>query len=164
MNILFIEDERELAATGVAQLELKGYDVFPAYDIAEAQAILDNAEQNIHFVISDHRLPDGMGIQFVIEMRKEHPRCKYAVVSGCLTDRDIDVLEEESIPYYRKPLLYGKVIDDLRRMSVKDGPKHGAPGPVPEQEAVEDIVNDAAPEQSAEAPAKKSGFKFWPFK
>lgn len=115
MNILFIEDEKELAAIAVAQMELKGYTVFPAYDIAEARAVLDDSERPVHFVIADHRLPDGMGIQFVIELKETLPRCKCAVVSGCLTDRDIEQLVEHTIPYYHKPLLYGKVIDELRR-------------------------------------------------
>ncbi|MGZ0654042.1 hypothetical protein ACWPKO_01070 [Coraliomargarita sp. W4R53] len=151
MNILFIEDEKELAVTGVAQLELRGYTVFPAYDIAEAQAILDDPECSVHFVITDHRLPDGLGIQFVIDMRESFPRSKCAVVSGCLTSRDIEKLEAHKIPYYHKPLLYGKVIDDLRRMHASNATDYVEPASEPEVvEAVE------------ETPRKS--FKIWPFK
>lgn len=129
MNILFIEDEKELAATGVAQLELKGYTVFPAYDIAQAQAVLDDPERPVHFVITDHRLPDGMGIPFVIELKESLPRCKCAVVSGCLSDIDIDKLVAHDIPYYHKPLLYAKVIDELRRMHAAQAPEQVEPEP-----------------------------------
>jgi DNA-binding NtrC family response regulator len=115
MNILFIEDEKDLAVTAIAQLELKGYTVFPAYDIAGAQAVLDDPERRVDFIIADHRLPDGMGIQFLIEIKQSFPQCKCAIVSACLTDQNIETLQALKIPYYHKPLLYGKVIDELRR-------------------------------------------------
>ncbi len=162
MNILFIEDEKELAVTGVAQLELKGYKVFPAYDLAEAQAILDDPAHSIDFLITDHRLSDGMGIQFVIEMKESFPKCKCAVVSGCLTSTDVDNLVEHEIPYYHKPLLYGKVIDELRRMHGAQAPEHVEPEPESEPGSKPEI--EVAAEVEAEAPKKKSGFKLWPFK
>lgn len=147
MNILFIEDEKELAVTGVAQLELKGYTVYPAYDLAEARAVIDDLEHPVHFLITDHRLPDGLGIQFVMEMKESFPKCKCAVVSGCLTSQDIENLEARQIPYYKKPLLYGQVIDDLRRLHAAQAPEYVEPEPEPE-----------------EASTKKKGFRFWPFK
>jgi DNA-binding NtrC family response regulator len=149
MNILFIEDEKELAATGVAQLELKGYTVFPAYDLAEAEALLADPERNIHFLITDHRLPDGLGIQFVIQVKESLPKCKCAVVSGCLTPKDVANLEARKIPYYHKPLLYGNVIDDLRRM-------HGA--------QASDYVEPTPDEPESKDSRQKTGFPFWPFK
>lgn len=150
MNILFIEDEKELSITGMMQLELKGYKVFPAYNLAQAQAILDDPKCPIHFLITDHRLPDGMGIEFVIEMKKSFPKCKSVVVSGCLTDRDIQDLEAHAIPYHQKPLLYGKVIDQLRRL-------HAAQASEPIEAEVE--VED----ETAADVSKKRGRKLWPF-
>lgn len=152
MNILFIEDEKELAATGVAQLELKGYTVFPAYDLAEAKVVLEDPERQIHYVIADHRLPDGMGIEFVSKLKETSPRCKCAVVSGCLSEQDIQKLVERKIPYYHKPLLYGKVIDELRRTHAALAPEHMEPEPK---------------EEATKTPTKeqKSGMRtFWPFK
>lgn len=149
MNILFIEDEKELAATGIAQLELKGYTVFPAYDIQEAQAILNDPKTTIHFIITDHRLPDGLGIQFLLDIKETFPICKCAVVSGCLTDGDIEEMESHEIPYYRKPLLYAKVIDELRRSFAAQAPEHEEPEEPEEPEPEEET---------------KKGSLFWPFK
>jgi len=150
MNILFVEDEKDLAATGIAQLELKGYTVFPAYDIADAQAVLDDPKRQVDFIIADHRLPDGMGIQFVIETKKSFPKCKCAIVSGCLTSADIETLVRLKIPYYHKPLLYGQVIDELRR-------QYGAQAK--DYEDPEVGSSDLLDEDT-----KKHSHKFWPFK
>ena len=154
MNILFIEDEKELAVTGVEQLELKGYTVFLAYDIAEALAILDDSKRPVHFVITDHSLPDGLGIPLVINLKTSMPHCKCAVVSGCLTDADIEELKGHGIPYFLKPLLYVKVIDELRRLHASHASKHVEPEPEPEPEE-----SEAPPEET-----KSKLRKFWPFK
>lgn len=150
MNILFIEDEKDLAATGIAQLELKGYTVYPAYDIADAQAVLDDPERRVDFIIADHRLPDGMGIQFLIDIKQSFPLCKCAIVSACLTDKNIETLKALKIPYYHKPLLYGKVIDELRRELSVQAKEYQAPG-ITMSEAFD------------EEPVAKS-HKLWPFK
>lgn len=154
MNILFIEDEKDLAATGISQLELKGYTVFPAYNIEEAQAILDDPEKIIHFIITDHRLPDGLGIQFLLEMKESFPMRKCAVVSACLTDADIEHMEEHDIPYFHKPLLYAKVIDELRRIHASQAAEH------PDPDVSTEISEEALPTDEE----KKDGFHFWPFK
>lgn len=167
MNILFIEDEKELALLGAAQLELKGCTVFVASDLAEAQAILDDPERTVHYVITDHRLPDGMGIQFVIDIKNTFSMGKCAVVSGCLSPRDIEMLDAHNISYYHKPLLYGAVLDDLRR-------KHAANArayvkPALSQEPESESIAGAECQQSSQVVAtdkaiKRRGFRFWPFR
>ncbi|WPJ95436.1 response regulator [Coraliomargarita algicola] len=171
MNVLFIEDEKELAAMGAAQLEMKGFTVFLASDLAAARAILEDRARTVHFVISDHRLPDGFGVDFMIEIHGKFSQGKCAVVSGCLTAQDIERLEAHEIPYYHKPLLYGNLIDDLRR-------KHAAraaipvPAPVPaEPTATAQVATPEVGQASAGAelneatrPAtKRKRYKIWPF-
>lgn len=153
MNILFIEDKKGQAATGISQLELNGYTVFSAYDISEAQAILDDPKRTVHFIITDHRLPDGLGIPFLLEMKESFPHCKCAVVSGCLTEKDIKELESHKIPYYAEPLLYAHVTDDLRRIYASQAAEH--PDPEVTLEVSEEVLPDGD--------EKKKGFGFWPF-
>ena len=173
MNILFIEDEHELAMMGAAQLELKGYTVFQAFDLAQAQAILDDPDYTVHYVITDHRLPDGMGVQFVIDIQGAFSAGRCAVVSACLTSADIEKLDANEIPYYHKPLLYGNVIDDLRRRQMskaRDYVKPPTPPPTPEpppphtstlSEAIEEPSRQ--PEQFI-VPARRKRFKLFRFK
>jgi len=151
MNILFIEDEKDLAHTAVTQLEMLGHQVYLAYNLSTAYEIVNQASNPIDYIITDHRLPDGMGIQFAIEMMQVRPKAKCAVVSGCLTDSDIDTLNEHGLLYRRKPLLYRKVVDELRRFYAKAAPEMSDPYEAPKSEAV---IDNNKPEVAVE-PAEK---------
>ncbi len=115
MNLLFIEDEKELLEMAMSQLQRLGHTVYPAVDIAEAREILSDEKKNIQMVITDHRLPDGLGIQFAIEIKETYPNAKSAIVSGCLTDDDINEIEAHGLLFFTKPLLYGKVVEKIRK-------------------------------------------------
>lgn len=115
MRILFIEDERALAATGVAQLEARGHEVVPVYELESARKFMETDGNSIHMIIADQRLPDGFGIEFLISIKHQYPRCLMAVVSGCLERDEMELLSSLDIPYFHKPLLYAKVLDHLRK-------------------------------------------------
>ena len=119
MNILFIEDERALAESALLQLEHRGHRVQLAYTVKEARKVLADPFPEIDCVIADHRLPDGFGIHFVIGAKAVNPDREYAVVSGCLSDKNIAQLEKYGIPYFRKPLLYSHVLEQLRIASIQ---------------------------------------------
>ena len=141
MNILFIEDEKELLEAAVAQLELRGYTVYPAADIATAREVMLNPSTPVHLILADYNLSDGFGIDFVIEMKAQFPESLYAIVSGCLTDKNVSYLEEQGIPYFRKPLLYGKVVEELRRDHLMHVPSPVEPAveePIPEEPVPQD--------------------------
>lgn len=110
-------------------------------------------------IISDHRLPDVLGIQFIIEIRKQFRACHCAIVSGCLTDQDVQVLEEHQIPYFRKPLLYAKVIDAIRKKPGASTPVYVEPEPEPESQAVQE-PESTEPENVTGK--EKKLFGFWP--
>ncbi|MGE9296053.1 MAG: hypothetical protein ACQKBV_07195 [Puniceicoccales bacterium] len=114
MNILFLEDEVELNAIGVEQLRNLDHTVYPALDLADARAIVDEHWQTLHLIIADHRLPDGRGIDYLLEIKSRYPRIKLAVVSGCLSPDDEETLAMAEIPFFRKPLLYRQVMKKLR--------------------------------------------------
>ncbi|MGB0257322.1 MAG: response regulator [Coraliomargarita sp.] len=157
MNVLFIEDEEDLSASGVLQMETHNCKVTPAYDLAEARELLES-EQLFQLVIADHRLPDGLGIQFVAEMKELYPKVQFVVVSGCLSDEDVVRLKELGIPSYRKPLLYSKIVDKLRRELAMRAPVNiSAPEPAVEEPEPTAEVVQPEPEE-APAPKKKKFF------
>ncbi len=152
MNVLFIEDEEDLSASGVLQMGAHGCQVTPAYDLAQARELLESG-QKFRLVIADHRLPDGLGIQFVAEMKELYPKVQFVVVSGCLSDEDVVKLDEIQIPSYRKPLLYSKIVDKLRRDLVMNAPV-AEPTPPPETEAAGEAPA-SEPEAESETPEPK---------
>ena len=149
MNILFIEDERELRESGVAQLELHRYTVYPVSNLADARAVMENPAMPVHLVLADQSLPDGQGIQFVIEMKEQFPHCMYTIVSGCLTDANTTLLDEKEIPYFRKPLLYGNVVEGFRREHVMGAPSREVPVEALSEAA--EAAAQAAAQSAAEA-------------
>ncbi|ADE54260.1 response regulator [Coraliomargarita akajimensis] len=142
MNILFVEDEKDLSAVAVEQMETKGHRVIPVYDIAMAKDAILDVHHKIQVVIADHQLPDGQGIQFVEESRQEHPHLLFAVVSGCLTTDDEMRLQEQGIPFFHKPLIYSKVLEFLRHAQLSHAPI--VPAAEPESEEVEPAAETVA--------------------
>lgn len=132
MRILFIEDEVNLSALGADQLRRLGHQVWEAPNLQVARAILDDLTINIQLIIADHRLPDGFGIDFIIEEAKEESLPIPAViVSGCLTPADIAILNRLDIPYFRKPVLYSHVIRKMQQTTPvrkHSGPAAGGTG------------------------------------
>jgi DNA-binding NtrC family response regulator len=117
MKILFIEDEVELSRVGVAQLEHLGHHVCAAYSIRDARRFLEREGESFDVVLSDHKLPDGWGADLLIELKEQMPRLRSAIISGALTEQAIVGLQIAEIPYFRKPLIYSKVLRDLRELS-----------------------------------------------
>ncbi|MFQ3226159.1 MAG: DNA-binding NtrC family response regulator [Lentimonas sp.] len=149
MNILFIEDENELRESGVAQLELHGHTVYPVSNLADARAIMGNPAMSVHLVLADHRLSDGQGVHFVIKMKAQFPGFQYVIVSGCLIAEDMEQLKENDIPYFHKPLLYGKVVETFRRKHLSRALDHSAPSEEPSAGATDAVE---APSSDAEKP------------
>jgi DNA-binding NtrC family response regulator len=150
MRILFIEDEWELNEVASEQLRSMGHQVSSVLGIEEARRFMDDHPDTTDLIIADHRLPDGQGVKFVIEARKVSPRLKVAIVSGCLNDDDIALLQQERIHYFHKPLIYSTVLRALTRP-----PK----GPI--EIEISGLVDL---EQSGPEPMPKARWMCWPFR
>jgi DNA-binding NtrC family response regulator len=150
MRILFIEDEWELNEVASEQLRSMGHQVNSMLGIEEARRFMEDHPDTIDLIIADHRLPDGQGVKFVIDARRANPRIKVAVVSGCLTDDDIALLQQERIHYFTKPLLYSTVLRALTRPPM---------GPIEL-----DVPAPAEDEKAAPDPSRKSRWFSWPFR
>ena len=110
VRILFVDDEPGIRAMGAEYLRMVGHDVTTAENLAQARDLLYGGTRKFHLVISDHRLPDGKGIEFVLEARQKLPEVQTTIVSGCLTDEDKMLLDTAGIKYFVKPLLFANVI------------------------------------------------------
>ncbi len=110
MKILFVEDEKELNEIGTEQMRSKGHEVWQAYTVEEARALLESEGDSIDLLIADHQLPDGEGIQLVMEVRAQKPSIKVTIVSAYLHQMEMEILQNESIPFFHKPVLYSDVL------------------------------------------------------
>lgn len=161
MNILFVEDIRELRESGVAQLELLGHTVYPVSDLAAAREVMMNPSMPVKLVIADHALPDGQGLHFITEMKPLFTKCIYVLVSGCLTANNIKECEENDIPYYHKPLLYGKLVEKLRHEHVKEAKAPSEAAAAAAAPVEKDVAPEEVAEDEPEAPKRKKWFGVW---
>ncbi len=152
MKILLIEDEPELSKLGKQQMELLGHEVVSTATLQEAQQLWESqGEARYNIVITDHRLPDGRGIDFVIDLRENYPKLKCAVVSGCLTLTDRQLLKLYNIPYFLKPVLYSSVLKELRKPpSVLTQKGEEAPAQTPQTALEPQSAESTNPTQAVE--------------
>jgi CheY-like chemotaxis protein len=79
-TILLVEDEELLRAGVQEMLEIQGYKVITAPDGQQALACL--AAEAIDLIITDLVMPQMNGIDFVQQLRTQHPDVPVIVVSG----------------------------------------------------------------------------------
>lgn len=145
MKILLIEDELEMSSLAVSQLNKLGHDVLTAHSLRDAYAIYTEQKEQLDLIIADHRMPDGPGVDFILDLSYTEEQVRLAVVSGCLTSTEKRLLEERKIPYFQKPILYSTVVSSF--------PKKTPPNAAPVQK-VESNEDKASTNQSAK-PARR---------
>ena len=86
LNVLYVDDQKEnLTVFRIAYK--RHYKVFIANNIAEAHDILKNNDINV--VISDHRMPDQTGIEFLAEVGDSYPTIYRIIISEYVNDEII---------------------------------------------------------------------------
>lgn len=119
MNILVCDDDREIVEGIRIYLEQENYNVFKAYDGAEAVRIVN--EKQIHLLIIDIMMPHMDGNQAVLEIRKNS---NLPIIFLSAKSEDMDKITGLTIgadDYVTKPFnpleLMARVKSQLRRYS-----------------------------------------------
>jgi len=84
--VLVVDDEPRLRELYARILSLEGYRVLTAATRAEGRERL--RQQPVHLVLTDVRLPDGSGLEWVPELRAQHPLTEVVVVTAYGTVAD----------------------------------------------------------------------------
>lgn len=102
-RILVVDDEPDLRSLYELTLLREGYQIATAENLQEARALL--AEQIFDVMITDMRLPDGLGMALITElksqMRKE--RCVVITAYGS-TQNAVEALKAGAFDYLTKPV------------------------------------------------------------
>jgi two-component system response regulator PilR (NtrC family) len=108
-RILIVDDEADLRELLEITLVRMGLDVDSAADLQEARARLEQAEYAL--VLTDMRLPDGMGIELVREIVANHRQTPVAVITAYgSADNAVAALKAGAFDYVSKPV----ALDQLR--------------------------------------------------
>ncbi|MFL6676466.1 MAG: sigma-54-dependent transcriptional regulator [Massilia sp.] len=132
-RILVVDDEADLRDLLEITLVKMGLDVDAAATLREARAHLGQHEYAL--VLTDMRLPDGLGLELVREVAASHKATPIAVITAFgSADNAVVALKAGAFDYVSKPV----VLDDLRVMvqsalrlsAAQPGqPEAGAAGP-----------------------------------
>ncbi|WP_082877027.1 winged helix-turn-helix domain-containing protein [Hydrogenophaga crassostreae] len=116
LQVLLVEDDRELRATLSAALQVEGYRVAAAASLADARAVLAHGAERGKFdlVLLDLGLPDGDGETLLGVLRAEQ-RAPVIVISARHTDDPkIRLLDAGADDYLVKPFSVGEMLARMR--------------------------------------------------
>ena len=129
-RILVVDDEADLRELLEITLVRMGLDVDSAATLAEARSFLSQTDYAL--VLTDMRLPDGLGLELVREVTGSKKNTPIAVVTAYgSTDNAVVALKAGAFDYVSKPV----VLDELRvmvqsalRLSAPSHDQRNAPG------------------------------------
>jgi DNA-binding NtrC family response regulator len=122
--ILVVDDEQPILDTFVAALS-PHFEVSAATSARDADFLLRKKEFKV--VISDHLMPGGNGMSFLVRAREEYPRMKRILVTGYMKPEMLirSVNEAALFRYLLKPVTLGELIKVVREAARSDEPKEG---------------------------------------
>lgn len=112
LNVLVIEDDREIRAMIQSSLSVEGFEVQTAVSLSEARALLAHKTPDI--VVLDLGLPDGDGAQLVRELRKQHATPVVVVSARHQEAQKIELLDAGADDYLTKPFSVGELLARMR--------------------------------------------------
>jgi len=102
-SLLVVDDEPDLLTLYELTLRKSGHQVAAASDLAQARALL--ATQRFDALITDMRLPDGLGLELVHELTQAgRPEKTIVVTAYGSADNAVEALKAGAFDYLTKPV------------------------------------------------------------
>ena len=119
--ILIIDDETPILEAFAAALG-PHFDVSVASSAREADFILRKKEFKV--VISDHLMPGGNGMSFLVRAREEYPKMKRILVTGYMKPEMLirSVNEAALFRYLLKPVTLGELVKVVQEAARSEAP------------------------------------------
>jgi two-component system, NtrC family, response regulator len=117
-NILIVDDEDKLRSLLSRIIRLEGYTVREASDLKTARKILEKDSPDV--ILCDVKLPDGNGVDFVLETRTKYPSAEIILLTayGNITD-GVQAMKNGAFDYIIKGDDNEKVLPLLNRVIEK---------------------------------------------
>ncbi|MDM8548778.1 response regulator [Desulfobacterales bacterium HSG2] len=107
------EDTRNLFATGG---RTRGYQVTLCKNGEEGVFETKNAEKHYDVVFLDLILPDGNGLDILLEIRRERPEFNVIIITGCgKVDTAVTAMKEGADDYIEKPFDIDAIVFHIKR-------------------------------------------------
>lgn len=129
-RILILDDEEELRAIISQRLARRGYEIIEAGTAREGMTILE--ERFFDAILLDIRLPDGDGLQLLLEIKKRQPDLQVIMLTGHGTlESAIEAMKAGAFDYLTKPcnlseleITLQKAIEQRKLVVENTGLKH----------------------------------------
>lgn len=111
--ILIVDDDKPLLEMWKAALETE-FAVTTATSAKDAEFLMRKNTYKV--VVSDHLMPGGNGLSFLVRMREEHPRTQRVLVTGYMKPEMLlrSVNEAGLLRYYLKPVTISDLVKTIR--------------------------------------------------
>lgn len=111
--ILIVDDDKPLLEMWKSALETM-FDVTTATSAKDAEFLMRKSLYKV--IVSDHLMPGGNGLSFLVRMREEHPRTQRVLVTGYMKPEMLlrSVNEAGLLRYYLKPVTIADLVKTIR--------------------------------------------------
>ena len=102
IQILFVDDDRDILAMVARYLKIKGYDVVTVDNGLDAVRVVK--EQRIDIVFTDYKMPDFNGLELLVTIKQQRPQTEVIIVTGYGSmESAIQAMKFGSYDYLQKP-------------------------------------------------------------
>ncbi|MEJ2308651.1 MAG: sigma-54 dependent transcriptional regulator [Gammaproteobacteria bacterium] len=156
---LIVDDEQDILDLLQRVLSRMGIDACAATSLAEAYARLESHAPDIHFCVTDMRLPDGNGIDLVEKISTSFPRMPVAVITAYGSiETAVESLRAGAFDFITKPIELGmlrKLVSNALKqagMGQAQQEKPGFPRLIGVSPAMQELRNNIARVARSQAP------------
>jgi two-component system OmpR family response regulator len=115
-KVLIVEDEGDLCLLLNILLDGKGMEVEHVQSLAKAEEFLQQEQPSL--VLLDNRLPDGFGVDFVSQIKNQHPSTKVIMISGVDAAAGDVALENGADIFLKKPFTKAELYKSVNEVLV----------------------------------------------
>ncbi|QDL53813.1 response regulator [Rhodoferax aquaticus] len=112
LQVLVVEDDREIRSLMQTSLSLEGFDIQTAVSLSEARAMVQHALPDL--IVLDLGLPDGDGIALLREVRKRSNLPIVVVSARHQETQKIELLDAGADDYLTKPYSVAELLARMR--------------------------------------------------
>ena len=106
--VLIVDDEVDICYFLKRNLNRKDFSASFVNTIKEAELAVDTEHPSI--LLLDNHLPDGLGLDFALKVKKEHPEIKIVMITAHDTQNDRSDANKNGIDYFlSKPFMMTEV-------------------------------------------------------
>jgi DNA-binding response OmpR family regulator len=117
-KILIVDDEVDICYFLSRNLNRKSFDASYVNTLREARETM--SEKNPTILLLDNHLPDGLGMDFALEIKKDYPGLKIIMITAHDTPTDRSNAEKNGIDFFlSKPFLMTEVFKAIEQIQTQ---------------------------------------------